>query len=455
MPPPPPGPPAQPHDGRKNSRQGLAVAGVAVVVVGALAVGMAVADDDSAGEAGGGSWDSIAAVDRETGEVTILDRDGVEIGDPLDTGIEELGYVLGDGSHLALVATDAAGVIDVATGTVEAPALPGGGRAVRVLTSEPLVLAAGRDEGGDVTIISATTSLDVAESARLDDALMFPNEVRSDVTGTRFAVADLRTLQTVVVGSDRDDALVLPGVPVALTDELTVTAESQDEQSQVQFWSMEGDRIGSVEVARVRAGLIGANDDTVLVTEEDEVLQVSPGDDEARLVATLEPPGALLGAVPALEGQRLVLAADRGVVVLDEHGEVVATLDLGEPWRRQPLVTNPSQRCVVVMSESGRATMLDLESGETLGAVDDVTLVNAWSTDGCTASLIRPDDSTIVRVGTEVTLDPEETVVAIAPTGDHVVVRDGSGEAWLRDLDDDAEDVALSSGARLFAFVDH
>jgi hypothetical protein len=99
--------------------------------------------------------------------------------------------------------------------------------------------------------------------------------------------------------------------------------------------------------------------------------------------------------------------------------------------------------------------MLDLESGETLGAVDDVTLVNAWSTDGCTASLIRPDDSTMIRVGTEVPLDPEETVVAIAPTGDHVVVRDGSGEAWLRDLDDDAEDVALSSGARLFAFVDH
>jgi hypothetical protein len=101
-----------------SSRQGLAVAGVAVAVVGALAVGMAVADDDSAGEAGGSSWDSIAAVDRETGEVTNLDRDGVEIGDPLDTGIEELAYVLGDGSHLALVATDAAGVIDVATGTV-------------------------------------------------------------------------------------------------------------------------------------------------------------------------------------------------------------------------------------------------------------------------------------------------------------------------------------------------
>ncbi len=169
------------------------------MVVGVLAVGMAVADDSDGGT-GGEAWDSIAAVDRETGQVTFLDRDGVEIGDPLDPGIEELDYVLGEGPHLALVANDAAAVIDVAAGTVEAPVLPEGGRAVRVLTSEPLVLAAGRDGGGAVTIISTTTSLDVAESARLVDPMIFPNEVKSNRTGTVFAVGDVRIFETVVVG---------------------------------------------------------------------------------------------------------------------------------------------------------------------------------------------------------------------------------------------------------------
>jgi hypothetical protein len=451
----PPTSPPPPRDGRTDTRRGIALAGAAAVVVGVLAFGMAVADDSDGG-AGGDAWDSIAAADRETGQVTFLDRDGVEIGDPLDTGIEELEYVLGEGPHLAMVANDAAGVIDVAAGTVEAPALPEGGRAVRVLTSEPLVLAAGRDAGGDVTIISATTSVDVAASAQLEDPLMFPNEVKSDVTGSGFAVADLRALETVVIGTDRDDALMLPGVPVGLTNELTVTVESQDEQSQVQFWSMEGDRIGTLEVALVRAGLVGADDNTVLVTEEDEVLQVTPGDDEARVVATLEPPGALLGGFPALDGERLVVAADRGVVVLDHDGAVVTTLDLGEPWRRQPLVTNPAQRCVVVVSENGTATMLDLDSGEALGTLDEVAFVGAWSTDGCTAAVLLPEDAALIREGEEVSLDPEETVVAIAPTGDHVVVRDGSGDAWLRDLDDEvAEDVALGSGDVLYAFVDH
>ncbi len=219
---------------------------------------------------------------------------------------------------------------------------------------------------------------------------------------------------------------------------------------------MEGDLINTVDVPRARAGYVDADGDVVLVTEEGEVLQVTPTDDEAQGVTTLEAPGAVLGGFPALGGERLVVATDRGVVVLDHEGEVVTTLDLAEPWRRQPLVTNPAQRCVVVVGESGTATMLDLESGETLGTIDEVDLVGTPSTDGCTAPVFRRDDVTLMRGGEEVALGPEETVVAIAPTGDHVVVRDGGREAWLRDLDDDqAEDVALGSGALLYAFVDH
>ena len=356
---------------------------------------MAVADDSDSG-AGGSSWDTIAAVDGETGEVTYLDREGVEIGDPLDTGIEELQYVLGEGPHLALVASDAAGVIDVAAGTVEAPELPEGGQAVRVSTSEPLVLAAGQDGDGELTIISATTSLDVAELAGLDDPLMLPSGVRSDLSGTLFAVADINTLETAVVGTELDEAVVLPGLPIGITEDVAVTTLFEGE-TEVRFFSLDGELVGTVEVPAARAGLLADNGDAILVTEDGDVLRAAPGDDEADAVTTLDPPGDLLGGLPALGGRRLLVLADRGVVVLDDRGEVVTTLDLGEPWRRQPLVNNPAQRCVVVVSESGTATMLDLETGETLGTIDDVDFVGARSTDGCVASVIREDDATLMR----------------------------------------------------------
>ena len=187
------------------------------------------------------------------------------------------------------------------------------------------------------------------------------------------------------------------------------------------------------------------------------MLRAAPGDDEADPVTTLDPPGDLVGGGPALGGQRLVIVADRGVTVLDDRGEVVTTLDLGEPWQQQQLVHSWAQRCVVVLSESGTATMLDLETGETLGTIDEVELVGARSTDGCVAAVFRGDDATLMCQGEEVSLEAEETVVAIAPTDDHVVVRDGLGnrEAWLRDLDGETEDVALGAGYVLYSFVDH
>ena len=195
--------------------------------------------------------------------------------------------------------------------------------------------------------------------------------------------------------------------------------------------------------------------DAILVTEEGDVLRAAPGDEEADPVTTLDPPGDLLGGLPALGGRRLLVVADRGVVVLDDRGEVVTTLDLGEPWRRQPLVNNPAQRCVVVLSESG--TGHDAGPGDRRDARHDRRgRIRRRPVDRRLRrgrDSVR-DDATLMRQGEEVSLEAEETVVAIAPTGDHVVVRDGNRESWLRDLDGETEDVALGAGYVLYAFVD-
>ena len=432
---------------------GLVLAGAAVAIVGVLAIGMAAADDDSAD---GPTWDAIAVVDRETGDVSFVDRTGAARGDEIETEIDEVGYAFGEGEHLALAGVDVAAVVDVATGTVEAPALPDGAFASRVGTSEPLVLAAALPEGGDVTLVTATNSVDVAQAAGLDDPLIFQGSIRANLAGTLFAVGDSRSFQTAIVGSEQDGVLV-PGLPIGITDEYVVTVEADGRESRVRFSSVEGRRISAVDAPRVAAGLVGTTGDVIVVTESGEVLGASPGDDEMRDLTTLNLDGDVRGGFAALRGQRLLVVGDRGIALLDDQGDVVATLDLDDEWRPPLLVSSPWQRCAVVVSERGTATMLDLETGETLGSADDVTLVQNWSTDGCTASLIRGDEnSAILRQGVEVPLGPEQLVAAIAPAGDHVVVRDRTGAAWLRNLDDvDAEDVALGRDRNaLYAFVD-
>jgi hypothetical protein len=436
---------------------GLVPAGAAVAVVGVLAIGMAVADDDAGQTADGPSWDSIAVIDRETGVVTFVDRQGNALGGEIDTGVVEPGFIFGESGQLAIAGLDVAAVVDVAAGTVEAPAVPSGTFASRLATSELLVLAAAPPEGGDATLVTATNSVDVAQAAGFDDPLIFQGAIRANLAGTLFAVGDSRSFQTAIVGSERDGVLV-PGLPFGITDDYVVTVEADGRESRVRFSSVEGRRISAMDAPLVAAGLVGPTGDVIVVTESGEVLGASPGDDEMRDLTALDLDGDVRGGFAALHGQRLLVVADRGIALLDDQGDVVATLELDDQWRPPLLVSSPWQRCAVVVSERGTATMLDLETGETLGSAEDVTLVQNWSTDGCTASLIRGDEnSAISRQGVEVPLGPGELVAAIAPDGDHVVVRDRTGAAWLRNLDDEgAEDVALGRDRdALYAFVDH
>jgi hypothetical protein len=325
----------------------------------------------------------------------------------------------------------------------------------RIPTSAPLVLAAAPNEGGDVTIVSATTSVNVAETADLDDPLMLSNAVRGDLSGTRFAVGDLRSAQTVILGLDQGDVVTVPGVPLGITDEVAVTVQTRQRMSELRFTSPDGRVLGTIDVPFVQAGAVVADGDAVVVTDRGQVLQASLGAEDARVVGTLDRQGEISGGFAALGGRRVVVVAERGVTVLDDDGEVVATVDLDAPWRPLPVVLNPAQRCVVVLSESGTATMLDLESGAVLGKVGDVVLVSGWSIDGCTASLANPDGGTILRHGAAIPLDRDETVAAIAPAGDRVVVRGGDGQAWLRSLDDEGSaDVAVGSVRQmLYAFI--
>jgi hypothetical protein len=392
------------------------------------------------------SWDSVAVVDRRTGSVALLDADGDEAGS-LDGEIGALDHVIGEGPALALIGRGTAAVVDVPNGAVTAPDVAADARAARIPTSRPMALAAASPVRPDAVIVLDGTTLHV-------DAETVLEGIRSDPDGTLFAVPDLRALQSVAVGPEPDGPRPLPGLPVGVTDETAVTIESA-ERAQLHFFTFDGVELGTTGTSRPAAAAVARSGDVILVSASGDVQRVDPGEEDAEEVGTLPVDGDVFAAATLLGGRRLVVSADRSIAVLDDHGDQRSTLTLDGALLRQPLVHHPDQRCVLALTDAGEATMIDTESGDVLGVLDKVVTVNGTSIDGCTAAVTRPDDFALLREGTQLRLDRDQSVVAIAPGGDHAVVLDRDGHAWLRDLDDSSPDVDLGTHPdALYAFVE-
>jgi hypothetical protein len=365
--------------------------------------------------------------------------------------------VIGEGRYLAVAGRGRAAIIDVAEGTVQAPPLPDDARLARIPTSRLLALTAGPPSGGEATVLVPETSLDVAALAQLDQPLVLTEAVKSDPAGRLFALPDARSFQTVLVGSDRDAATLLPGLPIGVSERVAVTMQPAGRRAELRFFSHDGERLAAADVPSAAVALLAADDHVILVTVDGDVLRVDTGDVEAKPVTTLELRGDVVTGATALDGRRLVIGADRGVAVLDDEGRLLSSVELDDSLLRQPVTRHPSQRCVLVIAADGTAIMIDVESGDTLGMIDRVLSVGGASLDGCTVSVVRTDDFALMREGVELRVDRDEVVVAVAPDGDHVAVRDRAGRAWLRDLEAErAEGVPLGTNTNaLYAFVDH
>lgn len=344
--------------------------------------------------------------------------------------------------------------IDLVEGTVRrARAEPAG--VLVTDTGHPDVLAAGVPRGGGLTIVDTRSgdTFDVGELADLDDPLMFADELIVNEAGTYAAVADGRSFQTVLVNLTDGTADLLPGRVEDLNDTTIVTAQPAGEQSELEFFRVDGERIGTVDAPTPEALLLTGEQSAVAVTGDGRILTISPDGDleEAGLLTDEERPRVeVLDGVAVLGRDRFLVIADSFVAVLDPDGAIRATANgrvVGAP--------GTSSRCIIVgdPSSAGAAAQLDLDTGEVLGQLAGGT-ISSTSVDGCTAAVIGTQATQVLVRGDTVALPAGiGTVSAISPDGEAAVASSPRGEVLVT-IGSDADPRTLSTDPAVIRFAE-
>ncbi len=343
--------------------------------------------------------------------------------------------------------------VDLVEGTVRrARAEPGG--VLVTDTGHPDVLAAGVPRGGGLTIIDTRTgdTFEVGELADLDDPLMFADELIVNEAGTYAAVADGRSFQTVLVNLTDGTADLLPGRVEDLNDTTIVTAQPAGEQSELEFFQVDGERIGTVDAPTPEALLLTGEQSAVTVTGDGRILTISPDGDleEAGLLTDEERPQVeVVDGTAVLGRERFLVVADGFVAVLDPDGAIRATVTgrvVGAP--------GTSSRCVIVgdPSSAGAAAQVDLDTGEVLGQLAGGT-ISSSSVDGCTAAVIGTQATQVLVRGAIVALPAGiGTVSAISPDGEAAVASSPRGEVLVA-IGSDTEPRTLSTDPAVIRFA--
>lgn len=446
-----------PSDGRGHepnylARRAIAVGVVvAVIAVVAIIVGRILsADDGDTGSAPDSSeWNTVVLVTDD--EVRLLDPPTGDVQDRF-TGDEALlaNQTLATGSTLlSLNGFGRISELDLTDGTIRRFTAPE--QSGLALSSENSSIAfAGPPLGGNVVVIdtAARTTRDVGQLAGLSDPLMFVDDVFGNESGTHAAMSDASTFQSVLVDVVNDTTVLLAGQVVALNDDTVVTAQRAGARAELEFYDLEGERRGSVDVPSPQATMLTGESAALIVTADGTVISLGAGGatrDVVRLGDDADV--AVLGGRTALGSERLLVSTEDEVVVLDAAGEIVVRAD-GE-------LLSPATRetaCAVIGNSlpSGTAVHVDLETGEVLGDLDGGA-VGSWSVDSCVVAMDGDDARVVVR-GTATVIDLDGSI-AIAPDGTAYADITPRGSRLVPIGDDAGDPVALADETVLVRFA--
>lgn len=417
-------------------RRALVVAVVVAAVAGAaILASRFIGGDDSStpSTSAAAEWNTIVVL--STDEIRLLDRDSTDEIDAFtafDDLLDAQSLVAG---NVLVTMTDEGRITqtDLGDGS-ERRSRSGLDETLRIAPDHPLIALSGPESGGDVTIIDTRgrSTLSVADTAGLDDPLIFATDVLVNPGGTHVAVPVPTAFQSVVIDLETETSTALAGRVIALDDARVVTEQPAGGESELEFYDITGDRLGSVDVPGPQATLL-RSDGSMLVVSADGTIITADADGSIDDVGTLTDPDGvpieITDGLTVADGQRLIAVGGRRVFILDPNGR-----QLGVAEGSVSTVARSGAQCVIVggTGSNAGARVVDVETGAAIAEIDR-GVVSASSYDGCTASLIG-GGPTLVRNGELIEVDAD-AIAAISPDGRAYVALDGRDAEYV-DIDD-------------------
>lgn len=391
-------------------------------------------------------WDAVALVDRPTGTVVTFDADGR----PLTTiaGDTRVVDVHTFGRRLALVSLTAITLVDPLAEPATAPTvvpIPSGSTVTALETPASLHLVVGNPEGGNLLIVDVTDAsvLDVAALSAPTTPKVFGDGVRTDATGTRFAIADSANFQTIVVGDDLDRAVFLADQPVAVGETLVATSQTVDVQADVALVALDR-TVAAIAPTDVPRGGVMVGDRLVMVSVDGGVFRIGPGDDEAERIASVPVPSgrSVSWVLPAGSGTVIVVGGPGFEAVVALDGTVVtSTVSANEG---EPVPARPGWRCAPLGPAALAESIVSLDTGEVVADLTGFAVTHV-SADGCAVVGQRAGAAEVIGAAGRAALG-SVVGAAVAPGGNAVVRTTGSGSELVPvDGDELGEPVVLTA----------
>jgi hypothetical protein len=461
-PPDPAGPPSAPRSSTARALIAVAVL-VAVVAVGAVAAVVIVVSTDDASDVTG--WNTIVAVDRLTGEVTLLDAVGVQL-DRFETGIDEPRVHLVGPSHLVLEGRQAdrraIAIVDVRTGAVtdfdlDEDIAPGDQRnlSVRPIPDAPAFLVVDDGQPGPAYLVTLDGDIvDIALEARWDDPLINSLAVRASPDGSVVAIADFSTreIETAIVRPADLDVLVVDGSLVSLSNERvrTITGRSA-ERFDIATFDLSGERTETFSVDPFRGAIDTDDGDLITATFDGEIRRWSPNGGSETLAEYETGGGDELDPTIRTDGPDPTLAvgaADGTVLLVGSDGAVIDDVRLAARIFRFDV----GRGCIPAITDTTVA-VIEAATGEILAEQDigqgSRTFIGTTDDDACTVLAFGSDDASLgVLIGADVLVefDQRESLAGLSGDGSTYATRNSEGEISVRRVDDPREAVDLEAG---------
>ena len=141
-------------------------------------------------------------------------------------------------------------------------------------------------------------------------------------------------------------------------------------ESELEFYDVTGDRLGSVDVPSPQATLL-RSDGSMLVVSTDGTIITADADGSVDDVGTLTDPDGvpieITDGITVADGQRLIAVGGRRVFILDSDGR-----QLGVAEGSVSTVVRSGAQCVIVggTGSNAGARVVDVETGATIAEID-------------------------------------------------------------------------------------